>query len=287
MFVFAQKWYKALPVSVSDTVNEWGADTHDAPLALHNRSAANMLVSLEILDGDGEDAGERIIKILVGDTFDFPGKRRVCRVNATNTTGGGSSTLAYETIKTTAAGAAFTNQPANDGVEIVSSNAADTTQSATVYGTTQGTETVVVETVALNGTTAVPTVKVDWGLILGVSLSASCAGTVTFREASANQTITTITTGVLSKGIETVSPAANAFNLKPTFVASGATTKVIGLDGLAPDDTTARRDAQDINGATPVAANLTFGQITKVLTGDLESSVTVTVSVSADLVAIY
>ena len=108
------------------------------------------------------------------------------------------------TTTTTGNGVAFGNQPANDGVEIGSDSAADTTQTATVIGTTNGTDTVVVESIALTGTTFVSTVKTDWGVILAVKLSASCAGTVTFREASGNAAITTITTGNTAKGVETV-----------------------------------------------------------------------------------
>ena len=95
----------------------------------------------------------------------------------------------------------FTNQPANDGVEVISSSAADTTQTATVIGTTYGTINVVRETVSLNGVTQVATTKTDWGTIRAVRLSAACAGTVTVREASANATITTLAAGVLAKDV--------------------------------------------------------------------------------------
>ncbi len=192
------------------------------------------------------------------------------------------SNLAGSTIKTTGAGIAFTNQPANDGVEVVSSNAADTTQSVTIIGTTQGTDTVVVETVTLNGVAVVATTKVDWGLILAVKLSASCAGTVTVQEASGNLAITTLLTTVLSKGVETVAAAdQRAFNQEPTAVADGATTKQIGLQGT-DEDGTVIYDSQALNGATAVTMNDTFRTVTEVYTGDLEAARTATIAVGAE-----
>lgn len=103
--------------------------------------------------------------------------------------------------------ASFTNQPANDGVEIVSSSASDT-QICTVWGTVYSTGEVVCETVKLKGTAAVATSRTDWGTIYGVFLgradgraSKKAAGTITIREASADQSITTITAGNRSKGM--------------------------------------------------------------------------------------
>lgn len=185
------------------------------------------------------------------------------------------------TMLTTGNGLAFTNQPANDGIEIVSSNAADTTQTVTIIGTTNGTNAVVVESKALNGTTVVSTTKTDWGVVLAVKLSASCAGTVTVREASADQTITTLATTVLSKGVETVLAAnQQAYNVAPTFVASSTTTKQIGLGGT--DSTGAQiYDSAPANNTTAVTANVTFKRVTEVYTGDLESNRTVTLKTGA------
>lgn len=273
-------WVKAVPVAFSDTVDNIGGTYGIKAHALHNRSAAIMVVSVVLADDS-----TRVFKILAGEYL-YAGLNWK-RVKATGTTGGGTSGVSYETIHTTGNGLAFTNQPANDGVEIVSSDAADTTQSATVYGTTQGTDTVVVETIALNGTTAVSTVKVDWGVILGVELSASCAGTVTFREASGNATITTVTTGNLTKGIETVASATQAAsNVTPMAVASGATTKQVGLAGTNAAGTVIY-DSQALNGATAVAMNSAFKTVTKVFTGDVESNRTVTISNSGDILALF
>ncbi|MCX8129777.1 MAG: hypothetical protein N3I35_06725 [Clostridia bacterium] len=103
--------------------------------------------------------------------------------------------------------ASFTNQPSNDGVEIVSSSANDT-QKITIFGTTNGTSNVVYETVTLTGTTAVATTKTDWGNIYGAFLgdiyglnSTPAVGTITIREASGDQAITTIAATKRSKGM--------------------------------------------------------------------------------------
>jgi hypothetical protein len=185
------------------------------------------------------------------------------------------------TIKTTGNGLGFGNQPANDGVEVLSSNAGDTTQTVTIIGTTNGVNTVVVETVALNGTTPVATVKVDWGIILAVKLSALCAGTITFREASADATITTVTTGNLSKGVETVAAGSQqAYNVAPTGVGSGATTKQVGLQGTNSAGTVIY-DSKALNGTTAVTFNSAFKRVTEVYTGDLETNRTTTIATGA------
>jgi hypothetical protein len=102
--------------------------------------------------------------------------------------------------------AAFTNQPANDGVEIVSSSASDVGK-CTIWGTTNGTTTMVSETVTLTGATPKATTKTDWGTIYAVFLGDSdgknitpAVGTITVREASADQTICQIAVGKISKG---------------------------------------------------------------------------------------
>lgn len=101
----------------------------------------------------------------------------------------------------------FTNQPANDRVEVVSNNAGDTGK-CTIFGTTQGTGAFAYETITLNGVTAVATTKVDWGNIYGIFLGdiegkniTPAVGTITIREASADQTITTLAANAISKGM--------------------------------------------------------------------------------------
>lgn len=106
----------------------------------------------------------------------------------------------------------FTNQPANDGVEVVSNNAGDTGK-CTIFGTTHVGGAFAYETITLNGVTAVATTKVDWGNVYGIFLGdiegkniTPAVGTITVREASADQTITTLAANAISKGM-------TAFNL--------------------------------------------------------------------------
>jgi hypothetical protein len=183
---------------------------------------------------------------------------------------------------TTGIGVAFTNQPANDGIEVLSSNAADT-GTVTLIGTTNGTDTVVVENVVLNGTTQVSSVKVDWGVLLAAKLSASQAGTVTIREASANATIVTLATTVVAAGVETVSAGNQpAWNRTVSLVSNGATTKQLGLRGTNTVGTTIY-DSQALTGTTTVLSNSAFVTITEIYTGDLEATRTATATAAAGI----
>ena len=182
------------------------------------------------------------------------------------------------------AGGNFANQPAGDGVEILSSDALDITQSATIYGTTTGATTVIAsETIALDttdGTTPVSTVITTWETILGVELSASCAGTITFREASGNAEITTVLTTVLSGGIVTPSAAnQDSKGQLPTHDCSGASTKKIGIIGTGVDGL-AQTFVDDLNGATEEAHGTEcYLTITKILIGDVEAARDATINV--------
>ena len=192
-----------------------------------------------------------------------------------------TTTLAGTTMKTAAAGTAFTNQPANDGIEVLSDSAADTSLNVTIYGTTNGADTLVKEVVvtdASDGTTPVASTKVDWGLILGVEADAH-AGTLTIREASADQAITTLATGTNSSGVETVT-ATRAFNKAPTIVSDAGTTKQIGLVGTSTAYAELL-DSQALNGATAVTMNSAFNGVTKLLVGDLEAARACTLAVGA------
>jgi len=193
------------------------------------------------------------------------------------------STLAGSTLDTSSAGIGFTNQPANDTVTIVSAGAGDTTQSITIYGTTNGTDTVVVETVALNGAAPVDTVKADWGVILGYSLDAACAGIVTLTEKSGGLTISTIAAGLLTKGMDAVTGTSVAtFNVAPIVAGvGGATTKQVGLIGTNAAGATIY-DSQALNGTADVTMNSAFRTVTYFLTGDVEATRTVALKLGAE-----
>lgn len=179
-------------------------------------------------------------------------------------------------IKTTAAGVAFTNQPANDQITVVSDAAGDTTQTVTIIGTTHGGVVVVEETIALNGVAAVDSVKLDWGVILAVKVSAAHAGTITVSEKSGGLAITTLAAGTNSKGVETVTGTdKGACGVIPTVTASGATTKVIGLKTTGVVTGAEVYQAVAANGATAVAFASAAYNVVEVYTGDLEATRTV------------
>jgi hypothetical protein len=191
------------------------------------------------------------------------------------------STLANQVIKTMGAnqGGNFANQPSNDSITTVSSNAGDTTQTITYYGTTTGTNTVVAETDNLNGTTPVVTTKTNWGQLLGARLSASCAGTITIQKTTGPATIITITTtNLITAGLIDIT-ATQAYNAIPTIIAGGASTKQLGIIGT--DATGAvQYDSNALNGTTLVALIKKFNTVTTVLAGDLATATVGTVAVS-------
>lgn len=180
------------------------------------------------------------------------------------------------------AGGNFGNQPTGDTVEIVSDNAEDIGQEITIWGTTHGGDgTVTSVTEELDGTTEVVTEKDDWGVILGIELAEEAAGTVTIREGSADQTITTITTGNLTAGILEVEDEIRAFNQKPTIVADDATTKSFSVIGTDEDHAALTEKATALTGASAVTLANKYNTITRILVGDVESARTVTLKVGA------
>lgn len=90
----------------------------------------------------------------------------------------------------------FTDISATDGVEFVSSNAADT-MNITVTGRSAA-GAIVAETVALTGTTPTTATTATFERILKVVLASAAAGTVTVRKASDNVTIATMEAGITS-----------------------------------------------------------------------------------------
>lgn len=192
------------------------------------------------------------------------------------------SVNASAVIKTVAAGAAFTNQPTNDSITFVSASAADT-QNLVMYGTTNGTDTVVVETKALNGVGAVASTKVNWGEMLGFELSAPATGTITITETSGGLGITTIAPLASSVGVESVTVGAGqrAFNGIPTIVSDAATTKQVGVVGTGVDYATLFNNSKNLNGTTKVPLATAMSDVQKVLVGDLEAARSVTVQVRA------
>lgn len=173
------------------------------------------------------------------------------------------------------AGGNFANQPANDGVEVVSNSASDTTQTVTIYGVRNGAlTTLVTDTITLTGTVAAASIITNWYTILAVRLSAVCAGTVTIREASGDATIITISTGNLTAGI-VAATSTQAYGLPIRHDASTTSTALVcasgyGLDGAALNVVAALNSAtEEDHGTTP------FGSVTEFYIGAVSSGVNV------------
>jgi len=187
-----------------------------------------------------------------------------------------------DTVIGTGTAGNFGNQPANDGVEVLSSEAADTTQTVTIIGITNGGHTVVVEDVVLNGTTFVPTIKVDWGLILAVKLSAACTGTVTVREASGDLAITTIAPAALSAGVVAVAAASQgAHGLIPYMKAGGASTKEVGIKYEPATGAADAYGAAALNGTNAVAFPAAANLVKEIYLGDVATGTVATVYTNA------
>jgi hypothetical protein len=196
------------------------------------------------------------------------------RVITMNTSGKAAVTI------DTATGEDGANQPANDGVELVSADAADTTQTATVIGITG--ETVTTEDIALDGTTPVSTTKTDWDEILAVKVDAVTAGDVTIREASGDQTICTITAGNLNVGVTAVPAADQSANgVAPTVVADGATTKMVGIQYTNTSGAVAYQ-ADQLAGTVAQTFGTAALLVTEIYGVDLESARTITVKTGAE-----
>jgi len=91
----------------------------------------------------------------------------------------------------------FTNQPANDAIEFLSSDADDISKEILFIGVDTG-GTVryeAIDTHAGDGRTVVTTSRSDWQELYEVHVPAGMIGTLTVREASGNATITTVPVG--------------------------------------------------------------------------------------------
>lgn len=101
----------------------------------------------------------------------------------------------------------FTNQPTNDDVQAVSSNAGDTGK-LTIFGIDNG-DNLTYDTIILNGTTPVDSViSPRWKTIYGAFMGdiygkniTAAIGTITLKEKSGGATITTLSAAAISTGM--------------------------------------------------------------------------------------
>lgn len=190
---------------------------------------------------------------------------------------GVTAALTGKNLITPVAGGNFDNQPNNGGVEIISDNNADKGMIVTLYGTIHGATTAVIsEQLVLKGTTQVVSTHTDWSAILGVEMDSVAAGTVTIREASTNQTITSLATTVLSAGVATITES-KCRDRKIVIDADGASTKIVGVIGTDYNDAVITAAAALTGDTEKDLSALLFRTATKILIGDVASTTKVTV----------
>lgn len=166
-----------------------------------------------------------------------------------------------------------------DGVtaaEILSDSAADTGIQVTLYGVVGG--SVVSETLTLNGTTPVAGSQVwDAGLLLGVYVAGTTAGTVTVRHAGGGATLYTVpaASGAHGRAMYLPTSAIECAGGTLEFVADAATTKKLIVIGTNASDV-AQIELITLNGTTPVTTAGSWNSVTAIALGDVEAARTVT-----------
>jgi len=170
-------------------------------------------------------------------------------------------------------GGGFTNQPAGDTVTLVSDNAADNTQQVTIIGVLAGVDAS--ENITLTDVTPVVSVG-TYDKVLALVLNNACVGTVTASETSGGLTITTIAPAALSAGLQTF-VAIDGYGKVLQIVASGATTKTVGIGGYAIGGAI-QREPVVLTGTTKVNTTNTWEGAVQFYLGDLEATRTVTLN---------
>ena len=173
-----------------------------------------------------------------------------------------------------------------DIVNVVSSNAGDTTQTVTVYGL-DNTGAVQSEVLTLNGTSLVAGTA-TWRRVYGVLLSAVTLGTVTVTSMESVTGVGELTlftwngASSISQGLKLVDNVSVA-DTTVDVVADSTTTRPILLIGLDAEGQP-QIEAITLTSTTPVTSSSDWSEITAIGIGHLENARTITVSgTTADL----
>ena len=161
-----------------------------------------------------------------------------------------------------------------DVVSVVSSNALDTTQTATVYGLDVAGDPQT-EAIALDGVTPVAGTA-TWSQVLAVILDAVAVGTVTLSSATEAVTLLQLAPAALYGGFDPIDNVA-VDGAALSVVADGASTRPMLLVGLSAAGV-AQAELITLAGAVPVAGVSTWSALTGVAVGHVEAARTVTVS---------
>ncbi len=182
-------------------------------------------------------------------------------------------------------GSEFTNQPATDGVTIVSDAAGDVSIGVRIHGHTGGTYAYEdMTTDAADGTTPVNSVKVDWDDIIAVEItSGTLAGTLTVKETSGGLSITTIAAAGTQSGVDAAADEgeSNLFGSLPQVVAGGASTAYVGVEGKLATTGAVTREVVQLNGTTNVALANRYATVDKLFLGDVAAATTVSLLTGA------
>lgn len=178
---------------------------------------------------------------------------------------------------TTAAGSAFTNQPTNSGVKFVCTGAE--AGSMLIIGTVNGTgDTVRAEVLPLTGVGTTTSAFTNWNKILGISYSTTAANNISTQRTSDSGVIVAWVAGDAAKGVSNVTAGSQTAGGRVIdIVASGATTKQVGLIGTSYAGSS-QYDSQALTGTTIVQSNSEFDSVQNVLIGDIENTVTITIT---------
>lgn len=175
-------------------------------------------------------------------------------------------------------GAAFTNQPADDKVDVVSASKLDVTQKVTIHGTAVSTGAYLTETLTLTGDTKVTTTA-NFATVAGVELDEACVGAVTVSENSASATIVEIAAGELSAGVAYITDGY-AYSKKASVVASEACTDVVLVAHKAVDGGDEIVLPTTLTGATGIGLGSASFEITKLMVGNINDDITVSATVN-------
>jgi len=190
--------------------------------------------------------------------------------------------LAGTDLITSQTGDDFSNQPANDDVELISGESGDTDIEVTIYGTDTSDEyqSETITTDGSDGTTPVTSSNAYNNLMGAEITSGTPSGTLTLREATTDGAITTLTSGSTSSGIYEPTDT-RAFNVEPTAVASAGETGylvVVGTDS----DYSAQGESKQMDGTTSVTLANAYNTIDKICLGDTSADITVSVGAEED-----
>jgi hypothetical protein len=163
-------------------------------------------------------------------------------------------------------------------VEVVSSDAGDTTQIVTLYGLDTAGTSAQSEQLTLTGTSAV-TSNLIYSEIFGVRLSAACAGTVTVNDIGGTPTLVTIAISVLTAGV-VVCTDMPVNGLTVDLVSDGASTQDLLIVG-ANESGAASIEQVTLTGVTPIASTGKWSRIDYLILGDCEVAQTFTCSGTA------